>query len=135
MDLHLFICMFVRRSWRIFLKKLYKKMIFRFVCLLVCLYFTCLHFVHVTLQDVFFSIAYYRELKQLRRRRQLQKTIGLMIKTPALHVHAARFLVHFFDIHFTTSTWSVLIWRFIEDVDIRRRIFLGLLDPVSFILS
>ena len=32
-----------------------------------------------------------RELKQLRRRRrQLQKTIGLMIKTTALHVH------HFF---------------------------------------
>lgn len=33
MDLHLFICMFVLRSWRIFLKKLYRKMIFRFVCL------------------------------------------------------------------------------------------------------
>ena len=31
-----------------------------------------------------------RELKQLRRRRrQLQKTIGLMIKTTALHVHRA----------------------------------------------
>ena len=31
-----------------------------------------------------------RELKQLRRRRrQLQKTIGLMIKTTALHVHHA----------------------------------------------
>ena len=31
-----------------------------------------------------------RELKQLRRRRrQLQKTIDLMIKTTALHVHHA----------------------------------------------
>ena len=32
-----------------------------------------------------------RELKQLRRRRKrrLQKTIGLMIKTKALHVHHA----------------------------------------------
>ena len=31
-----------------------------------------------------------RELKQLRRRRrQLQKAIGLMIKTTALHVHHA----------------------------------------------
>ena len=33
-----------------------------------------------------------REVKQLkrpRRRRQLQKTIGLMIKTTALHVHHA----------------------------------------------
>ena len=53
----------------------------------VCLYFTCSHFVHVTLQDGFFSIVYYRE--QLRRRRQLKKTMGLMIKTTALHVHHA----------------------------------------------
>ena len=30
-----------------------------------------------------------RELKQLRRRRQLQKTTGLMIKTTALHMHHA----------------------------------------------
>ena len=59
------------------------------VCLFVCLYFTCSHFVLVTLQDVFFSIAYYRELNQLRRRRQLRKTISLMIKITALHVHHA----------------------------------------------
>ena len=46
-----------------------------------------------------------RELKQLRRRRrrQPQKTIGLMIKTTALHVHHA-FLVNFFDFHCTTTT-------------------------------
>ena len=30
-----------------------------------------------------------RELKQFRRRRQLQKTIGLMIKTTALHMRHA----------------------------------------------
>ena len=39
-----------------------------------------------------------RELKQLRRRRQLQETIGLMIKT------TSRFLVYFFDYHCTTTT-------------------------------
>ena len=39
-----------------------------------------------------------------------KKTIGLMIKT-------TRFSVHFFDVHCTTITWSLLIWRFIEDVD------------------
>ena len=45
-----------------------------------------------------------RELKQLRRRRrQPQKTIGLIIKTTALHVHHA-FLVNFFDVHWTTTT-------------------------------
>ena len=38
----------------------------------------------------FCAILSNRELKQLRRRRrQLQKTIGLMIKTTALHVHHA----------------------------------------------
>ena len=30
-----------------------------------------------------------RELKQLRRQRQRQKTIGFMSKTTALHVHQA----------------------------------------------
>ena len=39
-----------------------------------------------------------RGLKQLRRRRQLQETIGLMIKT------TSRFLVYFFDYHCTTTT-------------------------------
>ena len=41
---------------------------------------------------------------------------------------ASRFLVHFFDVHRTTSTWNLLIWRFIEDVDIRRQIFLPLFE-------
>ena len=41
-----------------------------------------------------------RELKQLRRRRrrQLQETIDLMIKT------TSRILVYFFDVHCTTTT-------------------------------
>ena len=42
---------------------------------------------------------------------------------------ASRFLVHFFDVHCTTTTWNLLIWRFMEDVDIRRRIFLHLFEP------
>ena len=42
---------------------------------------------------------------------------------------ASRFLAHFFDVHCTTTSWSLLIWRFIEDVDIRRRIFLPLFEP------
>ena len=31
---------------------------------------------------------------------------------------ASRFLVHFFDVHCTITTWSFLTWRFIEDVDL-----------------
>ena len=39
---------------------------------------------------------------------------------------ASRFLVHFFDVHCTTTTWNLLIWRFMDDVGVRRRIFLPL---------
>ena len=41
----------------------------------------------------------------------------------------SRFLVHFFDVSCTTTTWNFLICRFMEDVDIRRRIFLPLFEP------
>ena len=80
-----------------------------------------------TIKNEFALFQTYRELKQLRRRRRLQKTIGLMIKTTALRVHHD-FLVHFFDVHCTTTTWNLLIWRFMEDVDIRQRIFLPLFE-------
>ena len=46
-----------------------------------------------------------RDLNQRQRRRQQQrqKTIGFMMsKTTALHVHHA-FLVHFFNVHCTTT--------------------------------
>ena len=45
-----------------------------------------------------------RELKQLRSR-QLQKTIGLMIKTTdcTCIINASCFLIHFFDVHYTTT--------------------------------
>ena len=39
---------------------------------------------------------------------------------------ASCFLVHFFDVHCTTTTGNPLIWLFMEDVDILRRISLHL---------
>ena len=71
------------------------------------------------------------ELKQpRRRRRQLQlikkKTIRFMSKTTALQVHHSRFLVHFFDCSTTTS--NLLMRRFMEDMNIWRRIFLSTLN-------
>ena len=64
---------------------------------------------------------WHRELKQLRRRRQrrLQKNNRFNDQNNS-SARASRFLVHFFDVHYTTTTWNLLIWRFMEDVDIRR---------------
>ena len=42
---------------------------------------------------------------------------------------ASCFLVLFFDNHSLTTTWNHLIWRFMEDVDIRQQIFLPLFEP------
>ena len=44
------------------------------------------------------------------------------------YARASRFLVHFFDVHYTTTTWNLQIWRFMEDVDIRPPIFLPLFE-------
>ena len=41
---------------------------------------------------------------------------------------ASRFLVHFFDVHCTTTTWNLPMRRFTEDVDIRQKIFLCLFE-------
>ena len=72
-----------------------------------------------------------RELKQLRRRPQgqLQKKNNRFNDKNNSSARATRFLVHFIDVHCTTTTWNLLIWRFMEDVDIRRRIFLPLFEP------
>ena len=48
-----------------------------------------------------------RELKQLWRRRQLQKTIGLNDQNNS-SARASCFLAHFFDIYYTTTTWDLL---------------------------
>ena len=54
-----------------------------------------------------------RELKQLRRRhqRQLQKNNRFNDQNNS-SARASRYLVHFFDVHCTTTTWNLLIWRF-----------------------
>ena len=36
---------------------------------------------------------------------------------------ASRFLVHFFDVHYTTTTWNLQMRRFMEDVDILLSLF------------
>ena len=41
---------------------------------------------------------------------------------------ASRFLVHFFDVHCTITTWNLPMRRFVEDVDIRRQIVLSLFE-------
>ena len=63
------------------------------------------------------------QIKQLQRRsqRQLQKTNRFNDQNNS-SARASRSLVHFFDVHSTTTTWNLPIWRFVHDVDIRRRI-------------
>ena len=56
----------------------------------------------------------------LRRRRQLYN------EQNNCSARASRFLVHFFDVYCATTTLNLLIWRFMDDVDRRRRIFLHL---------
>ena len=70
-------------------------------------------------------------LKQPRRRRpqrRLKKHKRFNDKNKS-SARASRFEVHFFDVHCTTTTWNLLIWRYMEDVDILRRISLHLLEP------
>ena len=71
------------------------------------------------------------ELKQPRRRphRRLQKNNRFHYQNNS-SARASRFLVHFFDVYCTTTTWNLLIWRFMEDMDILRRISLHLFEPV-----
>ena len=71
------------------------------------------------------------EFKQPRRRphRRLQKNNRFNDQNNS-SARASRFLVHFFDVYCTTTTWNLLIWRFMEDVDILRRISLHLFEPV-----
>ena len=57
-----------------------------------------------------------RELKQLLRRpqRRLQKNNRLNDQNNS-SARASRFLVHFFNVHCTTTTWNFLICRFTYD--------------------
>ena len=54
-----------------------------------------------------------------------KKTIGFNDQNNS-SVRASRFLVHFFDVYYPTTTWNLLIWCFMDDVDILRRISLHL---------
>ena len=68
----------------------------------------------LTSKMVPFSVT-IRELKQLRRRpqRRLQKSNRFNDQNNS-SARASRFLVHFFDVHCTTTTWNLLIavlWR------------------------
>ena len=80
---------------------------------------------------LFFSYhSSYRELKQLRwwPHWRLQKNNRFNDQNNS-SARASRFLVHFFDVHCTTTTWNLLIWCFMEDVDIRWRIVQPLFEP------
>ena len=81
----------------------------------------------ISLQSIV-SKFHIRDLKQRRRQQQRQKTIGFMNKTTAQHFSVTRFLVHFFGAHYTTTTWNLLMRRFMEDVDILRQIFPSLFE-------
>ena len=70
---------------------------------------------------------WHRELKQLRRRRRRQRRLQNNNRFNSQNncngyssARASRFLVNFFDVHCTTTTWNLLMWHFMEDVDIRR---------------
>ena len=71
-----------------------------------------------------------RELKQPRRRpqRRLQNNNRFNDQNNS-SARESRCLVHFFEVHCTTTTWNLLIWRFMEDVNILRRISLHLFEP------
>ena len=71
-----------------------------------------------------------RQLKQLRRQPQqrLQKNNRFNDQNNG-SACALRFLVHFLDVHCMTTAWNLLFCHFMEDVNIRRRIFLPLFEP------
>ena len=82
---------FLRRSRTVTNKRDARaKSLFCFCCCCCCFFFRCFCFSAISFFtfSLLLKLLINRELKQLRlRRRQLQKSIGLMIKTTALHVH------------------------------------------------
>ena len=71
-----------------------------------------------------------RDLKQRppRRRQQRRQKSNCFYVQNNCSARASRFLVHFFDVHCTTTTWSLPLRRFMEDVEIWRQIFLSLFE-------
>ena len=68
-----------------------------------------------------------RDLKQRRRQQQRQKT-NWFYEQNNCPARASRFLVHFFDVYCTTTTWNLPMWRPMEDVDILRQILPSLFE-------
>ena len=66
-----------------------------------------------------------RDLKQRRQQRQKKK---LVLRAKQLFCTWSRFLVHFFDVYCTTTTWNLPMRRLTEDVDILRQIFPSLFE-------
>ena len=62
-----------------------------------------------------------RDLKQ--RRKQRQKKKNWFYEQNNCSAHVSRFLVYFFNVYCTTTTWNLPMWRPMEDVDILRQIF------------
>ena len=81
-------------------------------------YYRLLSIISLSINCVWCTIWVNRELKHLRWRRRRHNSSA----------RASRFLEHFLDVHCMTTTWNLRIWPFMEDVDIRQRIFLALLN-------
>lgn len=74
------------------------------------------------------SVSDFRELKQPprlqgQRKKKTKKTIDFMSKT------TSRFLVHFFEVHWTATTSHLLMLPFMAELKIRRIIFFCLFEP------
>ena len=71
----------------------------------------------------------YRELKQPQRQWQWQHQKQLWFYEQNSLACASRILVHFFNVHCTTTMWNHLVWCFMKDaVNIRQWSFLSLQD-------
>ena len=74
------------------------------------------------------SVSDNREVKQpprLQRQRKKKKKLIIWAKQ---QLCSSRFLVHFFDVHYTATTSNLLMRRFMVEVKIRRRIFFCLFE-------
>ena len=72
------------------------------------------------------SLGSLSNCRRWRRQQQCQKTIHRFYEQNNCSARLSRFLVHFFDVHCTTTTWNLPTRRFIEDlrVDILQKISL-----------
>ena len=62
------------------------------------------------------SLGSLSNCRRWRRQQQCQKTIHRFYEQNNCSARVSRFLVHFFDVHCTTTTWNLPTRRFIEDL-------------------